>query len=221
MHEITSAVLKELQLYGIKPQFVSTHHGQKLTWQLNGRVMRQLPVPNGGHKCDPRAPLNARAQVRRWLREDGAKKAEPYVEPTTAMGKAFTPPTEEDLLPLYARLRKAEADLATLTDLVLDHIVHPCAVEVTVNGLPILGRRASLPRLVGPPAEPKEKKPRPDSIATRIVRALDYVKPTTPTEMAKELNAEFNTVATQLSSLFQKGKIARIGRGQYRKLPQP
>jgi len=139
------------------------------------------------------------------------------------MAKAFTPPTEEDLLPLYARLRKVEADLATLTDLVLDHVVHPCNVEVTVNGLPMVGRRTSMPRLVGSaaPAAPKEKKPKPDSVATRILRALDYVKPKTPTEMAKELGAEFNTVAAQLSYLFNHGKIARIGRGQYRKLPQP
>ena len=64
------AVLRELEAVGIRD--VQQIHGGKhwqLRWRVNGHGLRIYSVP-----CSPsdwRSPHNARAQVRRLLREDG------------------------------------------------------------------------------------------------------------------------------------------------------
>ena len=64
------AVLRELEAVGIRD--VEQIHGGKhwqLRWRVNGHGLRIYNVP-----CSPsdwRSPHNARAQVRRLLREDG------------------------------------------------------------------------------------------------------------------------------------------------------
>jgi hypothetical protein len=222
MHEITTAVIKELQLYDVRHEIVDGHHGKKIAWTINGRPTRSLPLPTNGHRGDPRAPLNARAQVRRWLREDGAKKAEPVHKEPTVLQKALQP-NPEDLLPLYDRLRKAEADIAALTDLFLDHVVHPVDVEVTVNGLPLLGRRSSLPRMKTTTAGelPKPKTERRPSVEARILRVLEYGPTKSPTEIGAAVGIGMNHAAAMLSKMVREDKVARVSRGQYRKLPRP
>ncbi len=71
MSKYLNAALVELRKYDIAPRVLNGGRHQKLEWQVPGQPRRVIPV--SGTPSDVRGIWNFRAQIRRVLREDGAK----------------------------------------------------------------------------------------------------------------------------------------------------
>lgn len=66
---VLGVVTAELRRYGIKPVVDVTGSGHRVViWQLAGHPERRVVVPSTA--SDHRASLNARADVRRYIRAD-------------------------------------------------------------------------------------------------------------------------------------------------------
>lgn len=70
-NSIVTAVVAELRLYGIEPCVEHRRKHLAIHWQVGGR---QRVYFTSASPSDWRSSLNARAQVRRFLREDGVLK---------------------------------------------------------------------------------------------------------------------------------------------------
>jgi hypothetical protein len=111
------AVLRELEAVGIRD--VEQIHGGKhwqVRWRVNGHGLRVYSVP-----CSPsdwRSPYNARAQVRRLLREDGILTA------PERPASIATPPSPA---PKPDRIAELERRVQALEDLV-------CTIQSATGG---------------------------------------------------------------------------------------
>src|SRR5262249_10892701 len=120
MAETTHAtVLAELRRYGLKPSVEPTGGGhQKIMWTLPGTTIRRSYVTPSEHGTeDPRARLNARAEVRRMIRADGV--LDPTIEHAA---KPLTKQVIEERRfsdPLPLQVAEMRAQLDELTEVVL------------------------------------------------------------------------------------------------------
>src|SRR3990172_7021613 len=114
--ETIIAAERELSLYNIKSNLEYTSHHVKVTWlSPKGEPRCYLTTIN---ESDPRAKLNARAQVRRILKNDGVFNT--LKENIKTLNHALTTPVIVTPEPITNRLKRMEDDIAGLIDIVHD-----------------------------------------------------------------------------------------------------
>lgn len=112
--EELDAVVRELDLYGIRSTVEHRSKHLEVCWEHEGRKGSQI-VPTSG--SDVRGRLNARGDVRRWLRMNGVTM--PTGRPAAVvLQKALSLPLARDEGP--ARLTALEQNLDALLDMVAD-----------------------------------------------------------------------------------------------------
>jgi hypothetical protein len=111
--DVLEVVLAELRRYGIKPQVEPTTGGHySVRWQLEGKPKRIVLV--AGTPSDHRTRLNARAEVRRYLRADGAS---PGVS-VSVTDKIFS--TTRHIDPIPNQIADMRAEFEDLTTMLLE-----------------------------------------------------------------------------------------------------
>lgn len=110
-------VLKELKAVGIRPRVEERGSGHKaVVWQASpDKAERMYVVPNSG--SDWRGCLNARADVRRFLRADNVSPPEHRPAPKPILHHALEVPTTHVTVPEQISMLRAE--IAELTNLML------------------------------------------------------------------------------------------------------
>lgn len=157
-NEAFDFVTEELRTRGIKFDTEKTGSNHlELRWQLPDKELRTVFLPNT--PSDHRGRLNARAHVRRLLKQDGVDLAVPDPlkprKPAALLARALAlPKAHEPTTPELIRALRAE--IADLTDLVLD-------LSGTMNML-----RDHVMRQQPPP--PPQKKP-----SVRSKNILDFL----------------------------------------------
>jgi hypothetical protein len=155
-NEALDYVTAEFKSRGIRFETETTGSNHiEIRWQVSKeKEVRSYFVPNS--PSDVRGRLNARAQVRRLLRQDGVKlEQEPAPRsPATLLARALDMPKPE--LPIPELIKALRAEVADLTELVLEMGVSVSVVR---------------DHLLKPQMQP-ERKP-----SVRSKKLLDFVAP--------------------------------------------
>jgi hypothetical protein len=188
--EHCKTLIRELTSSGIKPNVEPTHGGHiRIAWTVSGRKQQ---IITSATPSDNRATLNARARIRRLLREVNTPVSPPA--PPSLLDKVLAVP--EPVEPLTDRVVRLEEDVATLLDMLCD-----------------LQTRSQAPL----PSKAVVRQPR--KIRCWVLRFLSYNDFTPVVKIALESGKSHNAVAVCLSIAKRRGLVANEPRVGWRKLP--
>src|SRR3954470_21368480 len=136
---------RELVNVGIASEIVRTGTGHmRIRWKHNGKPRSIL---TSWTPSDHRSTLNARARIRKLLRDDGLL-GKPKEQPSKLV-KALTVPVVQE--PNHLRIERMEQDVGALLDIVGDLIARLAKAGIAMEEEPIKPP---------PPVEQKQRKPR-------------------------------------------------------------
>lgn len=139
MSDEEEAALRELRAVGIKPKVEPTGSGHiAISWQIGQRPARVLTVAKTG--SDWRGRLNARAQVRRWLREDGV-----YAHPTVTAKLARALEQPRAVEPIPDQMISLRAELADLNEAMLILLEDMSVIRAALTPAPLKPKRRAKP----------------------------------------------------------------------------
>ena len=234
-NDVTETIVRELKLHGITPTLMNGGKHNKILWEAEGnkRVYVAPITPS-----DFRARLNARAEVRRMLREDGVS-AVVETKPTV-LERAMTVQAQPD--PLGVRVAQLEAEVNALTEIVLEQLAmtppQP-VIEVSVQGATL--------KVVEPLAKAENAQPEPvrtfahvnnwepvkgplptpapagkkGAVMDAILKAMSFDRVHRASELVREVGRPSGHISSTLMYLEKKGLVEKLGRGEWRKLPRP
>jgi hypothetical protein len=221
-NEVVDTILKELEQHGLKPVLLNGGKHHKIRWvgPQGERTFVTSVSPS-----DVRTKLNARAQVRRMLRDDGvALRVEPK---PSILEKAMAVQPAPD--PLGVRVAKLEAELNALTEMFLEQYAeHDPVIELAVKGATVRLRPEA-------PKTPETKPSRWDpagrvpvhapsrkrgAVQSAILGVMSFNEVSRAAELSRYVGRSPNHVTATLYNLQKKGLVEKLGRGEWRKLPQ-
>lgn len=199
-HDILTAVCGELQKAHIKPVLKRSRKHIKVVWDA-GTKPQQFIVPST--PSDHRSLMNARAEVRRMLKETAHLLPAPPAAPTKArvkLDKAMGLPAHAETI--NDRLGRIEEAL-----LILPQITEALA-DLTELLLVVTGK-----------PEPITEEAVKETVADAVWKALSFTNPLTAEEVAKVVGVSRAHAATTLGTLVKAGRVKRLLRGQYVRMP--
>jgi hypothetical protein len=203
-NELLETVQRELEKYGIKSRIEMGGKHPKITWVAKGENRVYV---TSGTTSDVRARLNARAHVRRMIREDGLEKPAVFSKPPVLLrGEINESPRQKNLQDQVSELR---AEVEALIELILDQQPPSIDMTMSINGVRLV---------IGQPTKVAPPPPRTGK-GQQVLDALDFSSTKSVPDLARELHMKYNNVAGLLSHLKKQGQVENLGRGQWRKKP--
>jgi hypothetical protein len=151
-NECLDAAIRELNEVGIKPKIHNDRRHIFLEWLRPDGRRRQYSVPMT--PGDRRAWLNVRAEVRRYIREDGSDVAWAQRSQLTKALELPQPPIVMETPDV--RIKMLEDDIGILLDMVTELADRRPAIELRVDGVPMI----LTPKIkTAPPIQPEPPAP--------------------------------------------------------------
>lgn len=219
-NEVLDTVLRELEVYGLKG--ILTYGGKhiRVDWAYPNGRSRFTTCPRT--PSDHRSSLNARAQVRRMLKEDGAQIPTPQQRMTLERALQLPPPVEQPT----DRIKRLEDDVAGLLDMLaeaqeqvqqLTQKMSTARVEArivfdappvaeTVVPPPVKAQRAAKPKAVHEKGEGGYRK---GTLYDRVLSALSTGAYTHTDTICEQVGTDKHTLSTYLYNLGKKRLVER------------
>ena len=220
-NEIVETVFKELEIHGLKPVLLSGGKHDKIKWNAHGRERCFIASVS---PSDVRSRLNARAEVRRMLRDDGITIPEKPLKPSLLSQAMSVPPPMD---PIGVRVARLEAEVNVLTEMFLEHFTRARqepVIEMVVKGAEVRLRPEAEtlnrwePTKSLPIHAPTRKK---GAVEQAILNAMSFHEISTAPELARVVGRVASHINTTLYNLQKKGLVEKLGRGEWRKAPKP
>lgn len=187
MKEHHRALMRELQRYGLKPRLGMTNGSHvRVEWEVGGKPYH---VVTSNTPSDHRTALNARAQIRRQLKQVG-------LQPSAAARRVSSVPTEE--VSLEERVEQLELDVVTLLDM------FDARYQEGWDAAKAAVMKALSPAAEAPPVAPQR---RTYGNRHRILLHVPFDRWAKAAEIAKSTGIAPNTVSVALNVFKHKGFV--------------
>jgi hypothetical protein len=209
---------RELAKVGVKPEILRNGGDHmEMRWRSNEGRLRSILT--SWTPSDHRSVLNARARMRKILRDDGMLEIKPRKEKVPKLAKALAMPVIPDTD--RTRIERLENDVNTLLDMLKDLTAKLVAHGIKLEDEPVQAPPPAQP--ITPPVvktvepkQPKQPKERKNAWRHYFLLCLEY-QPVHLSVIAKRAECTYGCASVRLDVLKKEKMVENTGSGMWRK----
>jgi hypothetical protein len=210
--ELCEHLERELAKAGVTPEIMRNGGDHmEMRWRSSGGRLRSILT--SWTPSDHRTMLNARARIRKILREDGMLEIKPRKEKAPKLAKALAMPVVPDTDRI--RIERLERDVNTLLDMLSD-----LTAKLVAHGIKLEDEPVQAPLPVPPPVvkmvEPKQPKLRKNAWRHYFLLCIEY-QPVHLSVIAKRADCTYGCASVRLNALKKEELVENTGQGMWRK----